>query len=334
MNGMTRLPFPFRKLFPVLLAWLCTGGFQSAYAQCKDIQLSYPPCPCTSDGKGRRADCYNVERGGYETCWSNANNITCPGNIVCPYDSYGTSNPWGDGGGGGGGCCGPQSAVLVALQGGLPAQAQLLRECSYQLDRTLPGPEPDMHYTMDEWALYVYERPSASGFGLQVGSASSPRFAQSMLPCIEKLEFSQQIIEDDFLLLIGFPPMPSKGHRWAVPALDVDGVIPIPPDISPLRNPVRAVFRIEWDEWGRIAQATLLHVTRPVPDASRWAEIISRHMRLRIPTGRLMSPLPASEPFVHRFVAYLVVDGKGSSLQVSNLWTIVPLCCCGERCCI
>jgi hypothetical protein len=329
MNGMSRLLFPLRKLFPVLLAWLCTGGFQSAYAQCKNIQLSYPSCPCTSDGKGRRADCYDVNQGGYQTCWSNANNITCPRGIICPYDSYGTSTPCGDGGGGGGGCCGPQPAVLVVLQGGLPARADLLRECPYRLDRTLPGPEPGMYYTMDEWAIY-----STSDVGLQTRSASSSSFAQGILPCIEKLGLSNIIFKDDFLIIIGFPPMPPKGHRWTIPALDVDGVIPIPPDISPLSVPARAVFRMEWDEWGNIAQADLLHITRPVPDAGRWAEVVVRHMRLRLPTDGSMSHLPASEPSVHRFVAYLVVDGKGSFLQVSNLWTIVPLCCCGERCCI
>lgn len=308
-----------------------------------DVHVTYPYCPCIfPDNQGRRAEILNVTPpNGHQTCHVNSGTVTCPNGTVCPYDSYGRTNPCGGGGGGGGGgCCGPQPTALVVLRGSVPVRADLIPECSYPLERVRPGPEPGMRYIMDDWAVYVRDGDTTLTAPARIASFSSSGFARGALSCIENARpgLSPRMLSDgDFLVLIGFPP-PPRGHRWRVPSVNVDAVIPIPPGIPLPVTLTKALLRIEWDESGQVAQADVLHVTKPLQETRWLTDAVVRHMRLSTLPPKSMDPLsheevPQSDRF-HRVVTYLIVDVRDSVIQLSNLWHIGPMCCCGEECCM
>ncbi len=282
-----------------------------------NISISHPFCPCTTNVQGKVAKCVTVNKGGYPTCWVNSGIITCPGGEICPWDSYGLSQPC-QSGGGGGGCCGPQPAGFAVFIGG-----QLYRVfppdewCSFQLNHILPAPRPgERDYVMDEWALY-----DASG---ELVRTSSIGFGKRVAKCIAHLS----IRHPDSILVVGYPPH-YGGSPHIVPTVNfMAEYVPPASDVGQL--PSSGIMRVEFNEKGAIERIAPLYGTSTSGASAVSMDVVRHMINLQI-SDEIKGAVAAGKVELHRSVVYLSFQRDADRIRFRDGWVILPLCCqwCG-----
>ena len=229
-------------------------------------------------------------------------------------------------GGGGGGCAlvfqGPQETVAVNLDG--EPRPSALPKSSVVLGRTEAG-EDNITFQMEEWAVVrTLPRPGEPEPGLQVLKASSPAFASAvklsdpewgeLAP--SKRSWTEAAASGETVLIVEAPVHPHNSRFAPKPTLELADT-EVPPGLSPTRVLVRADF-FEKEDSPR--QVQVLHADGPAPQ--QLAELLK---------GRLSLDWKSMNH--HRTIVFATIT-VGETLEVKNLATVMPKCCCGGFHCI